>query len=307
MGEVLKIPARAAAVSSGSGTLNTLPRFGSGGLLADSAATDDGTTFTIARDTLLLNTGTSVNFGSTRSRISSPADKSVLIRGGAAAGTDNRLAFGGTGSGNCYILQNGTDFIFRSSTTDAPTGVSLGQLSVSNTSFRAIQGNAAGAGLSLGSTGQVVFTNNTLGSAGSIDSGIARSAAAVLRFSNGSTGLGMVLAGTLVEANTAGVGSPNVLTDVESGTLLTNEGTTAVNYHTLPTAAANVGPYTFVCQDADGIRIVANTGDTVRIFDKVSGAAGYAESTTIGSTVTFNAINATEWVAVSALGTWSVV
>lgn len=110
---------------------------------------------------------------------------------------------------------------------------------------------------------------------------------------------------TLVEANTAGSGAPNVLAAAETRTLLSNEGATAQNYHTLPAAAAGL-VFEFFLQDADGIRVVANTGDTIRVLSLVSPAAGYVESTTIGSSITLKAINATEWVTTSAVGTWTV-
>jgi len=116
---------------------------------------------------------------------------------------------------------------------------------------------------------------------------------------------GVTLTKVLVEANTAGSGSPNTITAAESRSVFTNEGATALNYHTLPTAAAGL-VYTFYVQDTDGIRVVANTGDTIRIDTVVSAAAGYAESTTVGSSVTLTAINATEWVATSVIGTWTL-
>jgi len=116
---------------------------------------------------------------------------------------------------------------------------------------------------------------------------------------------GVTLTKVLVEANTAGSGSPNIITAAESRSVFTNEGATALNYHTLPTAAAGL-VYTFYVQDTDGIRVVANTGDTIRIDTAVSAAAGYAESTTVGSSVTLTAINATEWVATSVIGTWAL-
>lgn len=106
-----------------------------------------------------------------------------------------------------------------------------------------------------------------------------------------------------IEASTAGSGAPNVLTGAEAGKLLTNEGTTAVNYHTLPTAVAGL-TYTFVVQDADGLRITASTDDTIRLGSKVTATAGYIESTTIGDYVTLTAINATEWLGL-AYGTWT--
>lgn len=107
-----------------------------------------------------------------------------------------------------------------------------------------------------------------------------------------------------VEAHTEGSGSPHIITDQESSKLFTNEGSTAKNYHTLPTAATGL-IYMFYCQDADGIRITAGAGDTIRMVTDVSAAAGYTESTTVGSFVTLVAINATEWVAIAVGGTWT--
>lgn len=109
-----------------------------------------------------------------------------------------------------------------------------------------------------------------------------------------------------LEVNVAVSASPNILTAGEVGKVFTNEGATAKNYHTLPAARAGLGPYTFVVQDADGMRIVAGAGDTIRIAASESAAAGLIECTTIGNTVTLIAINATEWVAVSYVGTWTV-
>jgi hypothetical protein len=110
----------------------------------------------------------------------------------------------------------------------------------------------------------------------------------------------------VVEANTAGSGSPNMLTAAEKGKVLTNEDATAKNYHTLHSASAGEGPLHFVVQDSDGIRIVANDGDTIRFGDTVTVTAGYAESTEIGATVTLFPINDTEWVALSFHGTWTL-
>lgn len=158
--------------------------------------------------------------------------------------------------------------------------------------------------IGLADGGQVKFSNgnnaeNAL-TAGICHAGTGNS----LRATDGSTGIGSLLSSRLVEANTAVAASPNVLTETESWTALTNEGATAANYHTLPTAVAGL-QFTFVCQDADGIRVTANTGDTIRIADKVTAAAGYVSATEIGSSITLVAINATEWVATSASGTWT--
>jgi hypothetical protein len=109
-----------------------------------------------------------------------------------------------------------------------------------------------------------------------------------------------------VEANTAGVGSPNILTAAESRKVFTNEGIAEKNFHTLPAAAADI-EYRFIVQDVDGMRIVAGTGDTIRLAAVVSIAAGFVESTTIGDVLRLVAINATEWIAVEIIGAgWAV-
>jgi hypothetical protein len=88
--------------------------------------------------------------------------------------------------------------------------------------------------------------------------------------------------------------------------VFTNEGAVARVDIVLPTAAAGI-QYTYIVNDADGFRITAATGDTIRIAGTVSAAAGYIESTTVGSTVTLVSINVTEWIATSVNGTWTVV
>ena len=150
------------------------------------------------------------------------------------------------------------------------------------------------------------FEFSSTGNPGSSpDASLVRSAAGVIRASDGSVGFGKMLAGVLVEANTAGSGSPNVLGVNEAGTVLTNEGATAENYHTLPTAASGY-VFTFYCQDTDGIRVTASAGDTIRLAGTASAAAGFVRSSTVGSCITLVAINATEWIGTSIVGTWTV-
>jgi hypothetical protein len=118
------------------------------------------------------------------------------------------------------------------------------------------------------------------------------------------TANGSLLAERLVEANTAGSGTPNVLTVSESFSVFTNEGATAENHHDLPTAVVGL-QYTFIVQDSDGIQVNAASGDTIRVAGSVSSAAGNISSSTVGDAVTIVAINATEWIAISYVGTWT--
>lgn len=95
------------------------------------------------------------------------------------------------------------------------------------------------------------------------------------------------------------------ITSSDSGTNFTNEGASAIVPFSLPTAVAGLR-YTFTVQDADGLKVTASGGDTIRIYNLVSITAGYIQSTAIGSTVELLAINATEWVAKYILGPWDV-
>lgn len=108
-----------------------------------------------------------------------------------------------------------------------------------------------------------------------------------------------------LEANTAGSGAPNVLDGpTETLKVLTNEGAAARNYHTLPSAVAGY-QFTFVSQDADLMRVTANTGDTIRVAGGVTAAAGFIENGAIGDVITLVAINATEWIDLASRGTWT--
>lgn len=104
---------------------------------------------------------------------------------------------------------------------------------------------------------------------------------------------------------TAQASTPKVVAATDTQTVYTNEGASAIIVFTLPTAAAGL-TYTFYVQDADGIRVTANTGDVININGVASSTAGYCQSTSVGSSVTLTAINATDWVATSVVGTWTL-
>jgi len=104
-------------------------------------------------------------------------------------------------------------------------------------------------------------------------------------------------------------GTPHTISSAESGRLFTNEGASAIIVHTLPTAVAGL-QYSFTVQDADGIRVTANTDDTIRLDGVVSAAAGTIESTEIGASIHVLAINAIEWfvhiLPAGSRGNWQV-
>ena len=108
-----------------------------------------------------------------------------------------------------------------------------------------------------------------------------------------------------VTASTAGSGSPNTITSAQSGTCFTNAGSTAENYHTLPDAVVGLW-YDFSCVDADGIRITAKTGETIRYATTVSATAGYIRSNVIGSTLRLRCVETGKWEACRVVGHWAI-
>lgn len=86
--------------------------------------------------------------------------------------------------------------------------------------------------------------------------------------------------------------------------VLHNAGGGALVTLTLPTAVAGYTS-TFYCENTNGIKIVAATGDEIRVIDKVTATAGYVQSTTEGSTITLTAMDGTTWFAESVHGVWT--
>lgn len=112
---------------------------------------------------------------------------------------------------------------------------------------------------------------------------------------------GAVLAQSVVTPITT-TASPS---STDSRTVYTNEGDADGTVFTLPTAIA--GPqYTFIVQTAQTMTITASAGDTIRIGSSVTAAAGSISSLVVGSVITLQAINATEWIAISVVGSWSI-
>jgi hypothetical protein len=116
---------------------------------------------------------------------------------------------------------------------------------------------------------------------------------------------GQVDISTIHDPVTASASGPVALTSADSGKLYTNEGAAAEVEFTLPTAAADLG-YKFVVHDANGIKVTAAAGDTIRVAGSATPAAGNITASTVGNTVKLIAINATEWIAVWYVGTWNV-
>jgi hypothetical protein len=192
-------------------------------------------------------------------------------------------------NGNLNLTPNGTGKVLLSSAASTAASPALTFSGSPTTGFYSSTGNTIN--VAINGVEKLQFDGNALYlRAGSLNGN--GGAATVLGFKR------------KVTANTAGVGAPSAMTGDDYFAILTNEGITEKNYRTLVTAASGANA-TWCVQDADGIRITANTGDTIRVIDKVTAAAGYIESTTIGSCWTGISINATEWFTTSITGTWT--
>ena len=94
-------------------------------------------------------------------------------------------------------------------------------------------------------------------------------------------------------------------TAADTSTIYTNEGDTDGATVTLPAAVAGLR-FSFYVQVGQTLTVTAGAGDTIRIAGSVSAAAGSISSAVVGSAVILHAINATEWVALSSVGTWTI-
>jgi len=206
---------------------------------------------------------------------------------GGSNGLDAVLAILNATSGNNIVVDTGDQLFLPNGTAGAPslafssnptTGITQ-----SGDTLNAVTAGVLRAAFS--SQGLVFGTGASLG------------------ISFGTTPKEIVSYKSTVEASTAGAGSPNVILANETPRVFHNEGSTVTNNHNLPAAAAGLR-FTFIVQDADGLRVNITSGDTIRIANLVSSAGGAAESSTIGDVLDLVAINVTEWISLSPSGSW---
>ena len=132
------------------------------------------------------------------------------------------------------------------------------------------------------------------------DVGVGRSEGGVLKVTNGSSGVGKLLALFRVSPKTT---SPVSVFALDSRTVYTNEGAGGPITFNLPAAAAGYA-YIFAVQAAQNMVITAAAGDTIRSAAAVSSAGGTATNGTIGSVLHLICLNGTEWFALAAQGVW---
>jgi hypothetical protein len=95
------------------------------------------------------------------------------------------------------------------------------------------------------------------------------------------------------------------LTADNTGGSFSNDGATALVTFHLPPAATDL-TFTFVVNDADGIAIDADGTNTIRIGELISTAGGIATSTQVGSVLTLQGVNDSEWNATTVIGVWDL-
>ncbi len=101
------------------------------------------------------------------------------------------------------------------------------------------------------------------------------------------------------------VGSPNTLLGTETRKVIVGANVGEMNGHVLPAAVINLA-FTFICNNANGVRVKAAASDTIRVDASITITEGYIESTVVGSAVELVCIDGTEWIATSIVGTWVV-
>jgi hypothetical protein len=94
------------------------------------------------------------------------------------------------------------------------------------------------------------------------------------------------------------------LSITESGTVQTNLGASGAAAWTLPAAAAGL-TYTFVVMAAQELRVTPAAGDVINIAGVTGDAAEYWTANAIGESLTLVAVDGTNWIATSMLGTWT--
>ena len=94
------------------------------------------------------------------------------------------------------------------------------------------------------------------------------------------------------------------LTVAESGTVQTNAGAAGAAAWTLPTAVAGY-EYVFVVMAAFELRVTPAAGDVVYINGVGASAAEYWAADAVGESLHLIAVDATNWIGVSHIGTWT--
>ena len=90
----------------------------------------------------------------------------------------------------------------------------------------------------------------------------------------------------------------------ESGSVHTNAGAAGAAAWVLPDAAAGLH-YTFIVMAAQEMQVTPAAGDKICVAGVCGDAAEYWSADAVGGSITIVAVDATNWVATSYIGTWT--
>lgn len=137
------------------------------------------------------------------------------------------------------------------------------------------------------------------------DTGLRRGQAGVVDVLASATGSGALRRSRYVLGSTGTTTLGLGTTDSSDGIYYNTTSSTGLLTINLPSAAA--GLIVDACvMDTDGVRVVAASGDDIRIGTSISATAGRIDSSTVGAYISLVAIDSTTWVARTVVGPWTV-
>lgn len=144
-----------------------------------------------------------------------------------------------------------------------------------------------------------------IGDTGNIPQAAAITAGTGISVTNGAHSITIATTGGGARTVTAKTTGYTVLSG-DAGVVFTNTGAAGTVIFTLPTAAAGL-TYTFVVDAVFTVELLAGASTTIQVGGTISSSAGNFQNAVSGSTITVVAISTTQWVALSATGSWTGV
>lgn len=214
-------------------------------------------------------------------------------------GTDNTYDIGASGATRPRNIYAGTSVVGPDSSKMDASGFQVAAVSLVYWSGRSFIGSPSDGVFKLGNATNTDFDRLQFGGTSVSFPAIKRSGAN-LQFvlANDSAITGINHGVVSVSKN-----SSYSVVNKDSGAYFDNTGVTGNANFLLPTAAKGL-IYTFIVSDSDGLTVVANVGETIRVGSLVSSSGGTAQASTVGNVITIVAISSTEWYATSVIGTW---
>lgn len=249
------------------------------------SVTVDGTTSTCTRDAS-LNDSTHFTCGA--------SDAAMATN--VAACLNQATGVASCAGAGCTLFTGvaGTAYVYRSSTE--PGG---GRFSVASSGNHAVAANGTDGNVVVQTNLTVPLTSTIGFAAGTSLIGASDGASSLTN--NAGTSSATLTASWLTAAKTSGY--PLIGTDDQ--TVFTNTGAVAQVIFTLPAAAASKGPYTFVVDAVQNIRVTAGSGDVIDLAGTDTAAAGHVDCASKGCTLTLVGIAVNKWFAIMLMGTWT--